>query len=416
MSKTGKNRAESGSQEILLRQRELRDSGWHSSNDEDEFLMNSSKLPWHKERLKEWAANPINPNLVPLHIDMGIATGCNMACHFCYGIVQARTGFQGNQGGIKFMPLKTIKNVFSDAKRIGVKSIAIIGEGENTINPALYPALEFSNEIDLDVSLATHGASIKPESYRVMLESLSWLRINISASNPESYNYVHQRPWFDKVIANTKGLIEARNKNNYKLPNGERCTIGYQMVLTKRNFEDIVPLSQLSVDLGLDYLVIKACSDTPDGQLDAPSDEYLEMKSAFDKAEALSNETTKIIVRWEKLGNQGDKSYATCYGTRFIIAISGNGNVFPCGHWFDIEKDRFLMGNVNFLSLEEILQSRTAASCQKEILGVDLRQCETNCRQHQINIFLDELQKTENIDKSIDDMLDMQVPKHVNFI
>ena len=38
MSKTGKNRAESGSQEILLRQRELRDSGWHSSNDEDEFL------------------------------------------------------------------------------------------------------------------------------------------------------------------------------------------------------------------------------------------------------------------------------------------------------------------------------------------------------------------------------------------
>ena len=102
---------------------------------------------------------------------MGITTGCNLACHFCYGIVQARSGFQGKQGRILFMSLDTIKKVFSDAKEMGVRSIALIGEGENTINPALYPALDYAREIKLDVSLATHGASIRDAHYETLLNS-----------------------------------------------------------------------------------------------------------------------------------------------------------------------------------------------------------------------------------------------------
>lgn len=406
----------SGSKHVIERQQELEAAGWSSKSDEDRYLMNSCKLPWHEDRLREFLNNPTESVVAPLHIDMGIATGCNMACHFCYGIVQARTGFQGKQGGVKFMPLQTIKSVFAEAKSIGVKSIALIGEGENTINPALYPALEYSNEIDLDVSLATHGASIKQEHYDLLLRSLSWLRINISAATPESYQYVHQRPWFDKVMKNTAGLIEAREKKSIQLPNGESCTIGYQMVLTKRNFDDVIPLSKLAVAQGLDYLVVKACSDTPDGQLDAPQSEYLQLKEVFDEAEALSNERTKIIVRWEKLGNEGDKSYQKCFGTRFIIAISGSGNVFPCGHWFDIEKDRFLMGNVNLMRLSEILASKQYANCQNEVLGVDLRSCETNCRQHQVNIFLDNLMREVDVNAAIEDMKSAPLPKHINFI
>ena len=73
------------------------------------------------------------------------------------------------------------------------------------------------------------------------------------------------------------------------------------------------------------------------------------------------------------------------FGTRFIIAISGNGNVFPCGHWFDIEKDKFHMGNVNVDSLKDIVFSDKAQAAQNCILNQDLRNCETNCRQHQIN-------------------------------
>jgi radical SAM protein with 4Fe4S-binding SPASM domain len=188
------------------------------------------------------------------------------------------------------------------------------------------------------------------------------------------------------------------------------------MVLTQKNFDDVIPLAKLAVNLGIDYLVVKACSDTPDGSLAAPSSEYLDLKSVFEQAENLSNDRTKIIIRWEKLGNLGNKSYKTCYGTRFIIAISGNGNVFPCGHWFDIEKDRFQMGNVNDLPLGEILNSDKYKNSQNEVLKVDLRNCETNCRQHQINLFLDKLDNQNNKLQLIEQMGGDREPKHVNFV
>lgn len=409
-------RPASGSAEIIKHNEKLADSGWKTAQDQDQFLMNETKLPWHKDRLLAWVNDKNNASLVPLHIDMGIATGCNLACHFCYGVVQARTGFQGTQGAMELMPLETIINTFKNSKEIGVKSIALIGEGENTLNPNLYPALSYAKSIDLDVSLATHGASLRDKHYQTLLESLSWLRINISAATPESYKYVHQRPWFDKVINNTLGLLGYRDRNDVRLNNGEKCTIGYQMVLTNRNFEDIIPLSVLAVELGIDYLVIKACSDTPEGSLEAPTHEYLKLKEKFFRAESLSNERTKIIVRWEKLGNLGNKSYKNCYGTRFIIAISGNGNVFPCGHWFNIEKDRFLMGNVNQTPFKDIIKSQTYINSQKEILKLDLRSCESNCRQHQVNSFLDHFNQIENPMEFIDSMLVSSPPKHLNFI
>lgn len=416
MTKKFYKRAESGSTKILEQQRNLIDSGWHSGLSEDSYLMNSCKLPWHEDRLREWYESPANSRVKPLHIDMGITTGCNMACHFCYGVIQARTGFQGKQGGIIFMPLETIKRVFIDAKEAGVRSIALIGEGENTLNPALYPALQFASDIGLDVSLATHGASIKESHYETLLRTLSWLRINISAGTSESYQFVHQRPWFEKVVKNTRGLVALRRDPSVRLPSGDSCTIGYQMVLTKRNFDQVMPLARLAVGLEVDYLVIKACSDTPDGQLDAPTEEYLSYKEVFRNAEQMSNERTRVIVRWEKLGNAGNKPYSRCHGTNFIIAISGNGNVFPCGHWFDIEKDRFLMGNVNDESLKTILDNDRYWKCQSEVGKLDLRSCETNCRQHQVNIFLDNVLRDKGLDDTLADFRGKSQPKHINFI
>ena len=410
-------RLPSGSKQILDHNQNLVNQGWVSKQNSDIYRMNSDKLLWHKDRLIDWAKKPDEARIVPLHIDMGIATCCNLACHFCYGIVQARSGFQGKKGAMVFMPEDVIFRTFSDADTIGVKSIALIGEGENTLNPALYPALIRSKSLGIELSLATHGAGIKPEHDEILLSSLSWLRINISAATEASYMKVHQRPWFNRVITNTQRLIKLRNKNKILSKNGEPCTIGFQMVLTERNFDDIVPLAKLAVELGLDYLVIKACSDTPNGDLGAPTKEYLSYGDQFSIAESLSTDTTKIIVRWEKLGNMGDKSYSTCHGTNFIIAISGNGNVFPCGHWFDIDKDKYLMGNVNDISFEEIVRSDRFNEAQKSIRCLDLRSCETNCRQHQVNITLDRLYQNKNRLEEIKAENDQnQRPKHVNFI
>ena len=406
-----------GSRTIRDAQASLLSNGWGSKNPEnDEFLMNSDKLLWHKERLLQWARDPENASLVPLHIDMGVTTGCNLACTYCYGVIQARTGFQGKQGAMRFMSYETMNRFFSDCDSLGVKSIALIGECENTLNPSMFQVLERARDLKLEFSLATHGASIKSGHMRTLLSSLTWLRVNISAGTKQGYMRVHQRPWFDRVIESTTSLLEIRDKEGILNKTGEKCTVGWQMVVDYNNFDEIIALSNLAREVGVDYLVIKACSDTPDGRLNAPSGEYVDAHNLFDEAEALSNDVTKIIARWEKLGNGGNKIYSKCFGTRFIIAVSGNGNVFPCGHWFDIEKDRFLMGNINERNFSEIVASDRYKKVQQEILGLDLRQCETNCRQHQVNIRLENLYLDSNRVETIESSKTLTKPRHVNFI
>jgi radical SAM protein with 4Fe4S-binding SPASM domain len=348
---------------------------------------------------------------------MGISTGCNLACHFCYGVPQGRQGFEGRDGKMILMPLKVIKEVFSDAKKIGVRSIALIGEAENTLNPDLYPACEYSRDIGLDVSLATHGANFREEHVEPLLTSLQWIRINISAATPESYMRVHQRPWLERVIKGTELLVKGKSEKNIRNGKGVPTSIGYQMVLTDRNLDQVIPLAKLGRDMGIDYTVIKSCSDTPDGRLGAPHEKYLELADVFKKAETYSTDNYKVIVRWDKLGNMGNKEYGTCHGTRFIIALSGDGTLFPCGHWFAIERDRFKMGDVYEKSLSEIVRSERYWEVQNEIHKVDLRYCETNCRQHAINKTLDNIMSQSDPVAAVDMM---EVPSgdilHENFI
>ena len=385
--------------------------------------MDSDKLFWHRERLVDWVSGQ---RIIPLHIDMGITTGCNLGCKYCYGVVQARKGFVGSdgwistaktEGNIENMPLETIIRVFDDAKKSGVKSINIDGSGENTLNPDIYPALEHAKKIDLDVALATHGASIKKRNIKTLLTSLQWLRINISAANHDSYLKVHQRDWLDRVLNMTKLLVESKKRNGWKNKKGLETTIGFQMILTKDNVDDVVPLSKIGRDLGIDYTVIKPVSDAPDNRLDAPFEKYLDLVDIFKDAESYSTETYSVIIKWRKMGNMGNKRYGKCHGTRFIIAIEGDGSVFPCGHWFDIERDRFLLGNVNDTPLSEIFNSEQYWNAQNEIHNVDLRYCQANCRQHNANLTLWDILQDENPKKLIESkIIQTPEPQHINFV
>ena len=40
-----------------------------------------------------------------------------------------------------------------------------------------------------------------------------------------------------------------------------------------------------------------------------------------------------------------------------ILGLSGRGDVFPCGHWFQERRDEFLMGNIINKSFKEIWEN-----------------------------------------------------------
>ena len=163
--------------------------------------------------------------------------------------------------------------------------------------------------------------------------------------------------------------------------------------------------------------MIKPISDAPDNRLDAPFEKYLDLVDTFKEAESYSTENYSVIIKWRKMGNMGNKRYGKCHGTKFIIAIEGDGSVFPCGHWFDIERERFLLGNVNVTPLSEIFNSETYWNTQNEILNVDLRYCQANCRQHNANLTLWDISQDEKPKKLINStIMPRPEPQHINFV
>jgi radical SAM protein with 4Fe4S-binding SPASM domain len=217
----------------------------------------------------------------------------------------------------------------------------------------------------------------------VLLGGLTWLRINISAATPESYRRIHGVDLFDRVIATIRETVATKQRSC------STTTIGMQMVLTRENLDDIVPLSRLGRELGVDYLVIKPCSDDPLQSLNAPTGEYLAMAEVFREAAACSSNDYQVVVKVNKLVNRGVKDFGACFGTRFIINISGDGSVFPCGHFFNSRRDEFYMGNILHSSLKEIIASERYWEVQERISTIDVNcECETNCRHYYVSGFL----------------------------
>ena len=69
------------------------------------------------------------------------------------------------------------------------------------------------------------------------------------------------------------------------------------------------------------------------------------MYELLNKAESLSNEKTKVIVKWDKIKDKGKPSYKRFYGPQFLLQISGSGLIAPSGMFFNARYSKLHIGN-----------------------------------------------------------------------
>jgi hypothetical protein len=140
-------------------------------------------------------------------------------------------------------------------------------------------------------------------------------------------------------MSNIRYAVEYKKKHS--LP----VTLGIQMVLLPEYKDEIIPFSQLAIDLGVDYGVIKHCSDDENGTLGVDYSKYESLYGTLNDAEKLSTEQTKIIVKWEKIMDKGKPSYSRFYGPQFLLQISGSGLIAPSGMFFNAKFSKLHIGN-----------------------------------------------------------------------
>jgi len=360
----------------------------------DRYLMDGNKMMWHPDRVSKWLNGEV---IAPLHIDAGLSKGCNIRCHYCFGVIQ---GNFYKKGYNKIFPRKPLLKYIKDAGDIGVKSMGLVGEGEPLLNPAVYDAIRIGKKSGMDMALATNGALFnRGKDGEDALERLTWIRFNISAASDDAYRKLHGSKSFDDVINNIRFCVQKKEEND--LP----VTIGLQSVLTPRDAEEMVPLAKLGKELGVDYHVIKQCSDTRDNRLGIYDKlgNYSSFSDILEEAEAQSEGKYNVIAKWSHIMGEGKREYDHCMGVPFLLYTSGDGKVFGCGMFFEKEWwDKFLIGDLMKDSLTDILHSDRYKEVIKRHANIDCHKfCYSDCRTHSINEYVWKL---------------LHPPEHKNFI
>ncbi len=301
---------------------------------EGSLILDSHKLSYHYDRVKSWENGERIP---PVCVDMALTRACGAMCSFCYAMVQEPQ----ERSSIK---TKEALNLLDDFSEIGVKAVSLISDGESTLSKAYVPFIQHASKIGIDVGNATNGWEWEPEKIEQVLPYLTWVRFTVAAGKPEAYSKImfkssEHTPVFDRAMRHIKYAVDLKKKKKLKV------TLGIQMVLLPEFKEEIIPFAKLALDLGVDYGVIKHCSDDEFGTLGVDYSKYEEMYSLLNQAENMGNEKTKIIVKWSKIKDKGLPSYNRFYGPQFLLQISGSGLVAPSGMFFNARYSKLHIGN-----------------------------------------------------------------------
>lgn len=372
----------------------------------DKYLMDGHKLNWHLDRVEDWMNGK---RIAPIHIDVGLSKGCNIQCEYCFGVLQ---GNFYRKGADKYFPREALLQYVKSAGEVGVRSMAFIGEAEPLLNPHVYEAIIEGKRAGVDISLGTNGILLDTSELGIeALKHLSWIRFNISAASNEAYKRIHRSNEFNTAIEKIKFAVNTKKKHNLDI------TVGLQMVLTPNNIDEVIPLSKLGKELGVDYFVIKQCSDTVENALGVYKklDEYDNFNSILEEAESVSSETYNVIAKWKKIENKGNRNYEKCLGVPFILYSSGDGKLYPCGMFFDYKSEEYLMGDLTKQTFKEIIESKRYLEVIEKVKEIDVKNvCYSNCRTHCVNEFLWSLNEGEI---SLNDCKPTGLPpEHVNFI
>lgn len=364
------------------------------------LVLDGTKLAWHKERVEAWLSGE---RVAPVTIDCALTRRCTYNCAYCIG------KFQGN--GPERMTRDVILRFLDDAAEIGVKAVSFVSDGESTCSPHLYDAILRGKENGLDIALGTNGYLLKNDRLAEILPALTYLRFNFSAGEPVRYSEIMGAGGraFATVVNTIRACVDIKRKNRLSV------TLGLQMVLLPQFADQVLPLVHLGRELGVDYTVIKHCSDDNLGSLGVEYGKYFDLIPLLERAESLSSDDYLVQAKWSKILSHGRRCYDHCYGPPLMMQFSGSGLVAPCGGLFNERFRKYHIGNLVDTSFKAMWRSerywevlRTLASDRFDVHS----QCVSLCLQHKVNEALWRLKEGgESLPQPAG-----EPPAHVNFV
>lgn len=373
------------------------------AREHQDMILDGTKISYYHDRVRAWERGE---KIAPITIDMALTRTCNYKCVYCYATLQE------NKGEYKIKQ-EHMRPFLDDCADIGVKGVSLVSDGESTINPCFTDTIQYGASKGLSMAVGSNAFLIGERMAYDILPHLTYLRINITAGEDKRYREIMgvDAGKFDRVCENIKRMVRLKKEHGWKV------TIGTQMVLMPEFIDQVLPLTRLSVDLGVDYLVIKHCSDDENGALGVNYDGYKDeaLREILRQAEGMSNSQTVVKAKWTKIEDGNIRSYQRCYGPPFLLQLSGTGLVAPCGMLFNDKYSKYHMGNITKQRFKDIWEGEKYWEVMKLLASEQFnaqKMCGSLCLQHSVNKYLDQYKKGER------QLIDPtgEKPDHIEFV
>lgn len=348
-----------------------------------ELLLDHSKVGWWRERVEAWDRGE---KIAPITMDVAWTRRCQASCSFCYAQAQA------SEGGVITRDIAF--QFLEDAADIGVKGISLISDGESSMVDYYADSIEYGTALGIKMGIGTNGILLTKDVLEKILPHLSYMRVNFSAGERKRYSEIMglRQTFFDRVIENIKDAVAIVKRDH--LP----CTINMNLVSEPKDADQLLPFAELAAELKVHYGIIKHCATDPDGMIKVDYKDYEPLYETFRQCEALSTNECRIVVKWSRILNEGKRAYTKCFGTPFILQMSGNGLLAPCGPLFNSQYAAFHIGNITRTRFRDLFHSPRYKEVMDYLASDEFNpqhRCAVNCLQHNTNDWLFKYKKGE---------------------
>jgi MoaA/NifB/PqqE/SkfB family radical SAM enzyme len=339
--------------------------------------LDGTKIAWYRDRVEAWRRGE---RIAPITMDVAWTRKCAAACNFCYASLQASEDTTiSRQNALDYL---------DDASEIGVKGVSLISDGESTEVPYFAESVEYGAKRGLQIGTSTNGVKLTPDVLERILPGLTYLRFNFSGGDKHRWSQIMglKQPLFDRVVSHIKTAMAIKRRDN--LP----VNINMQMVVLPKDADQIIPLAKLAQQIRPDYLIYKHCANSADGDLDVDYRQYSSLFPLFKEVEAMGDEEFRVAVKWSRIQDEGKRDYQRCYGPPFILQMSGNGLIAPCGQKFNSKYSKFHIGNITRDRFKDIYQSDRYWEVLNYLASDEFDasiDCGENCLQTNTNSWLD---------------------------
>jgi MoaA/NifB/PqqE/SkfB family radical SAM enzyme len=341
-----------------------------------DLVLDGTKVGWWADRVNAWKRGE---KIAPVTMDVAWTRQCQAACTFCYAVGQASSG--------KKITKDIALQFLEDAAEIGVKGISLISDGESTVVPWYAASIEYAARLGIKIGVGSNGIALTKPVLERILPHISYLRFNFSAGERKRYSEIMgvKQVFYDKVLQNIRDAMEIKRRD------GLPVSVNMQLVCMPQDGDQLLPFARLASEMRPTYAIIKHCADSKDRHIGVDYSGYSALYDTFRQCEAFSDDDFRVVVKWDRIQNDGMRNYTRCFGPPFITQMSGNGLIAPCGFLFNEKHKAFHVGNICDTRFRDLFRSdrywEVMNYLASEHFNPQLR-CGPNCLQTQTNEWL----------------------------